>query len=787
MLPDFQQLAVPGFPHAGELSGVWAIEPTAGAALWRQFQGMDLRQHMAESPAPKLAAATEYQTIRAANGEVIAQINLTGTLMKSASSMSAATSTVAARRAIRKAAADSEVSAILIAIDSPGGTVSGTADLGSEIAAAAKKKPVWSYIDDLGASAAYWAASQADRVIANNRTALVGSIGTLAVVYDLSAAAEKEGIKALVFGTGPLKGTGTPGAPVTEDQQAYYRGIVEDAQVAFDAAVSKGRSLTAKQLADVKTGGVFGATEAQDKKLIDAIQSFDATVSELAAEARRQSRSQTRAASPDPVRSATVNPTVMTETGAVATADVLANDKLIADAIERSRKAHAAEAHRVAGINDVCKKHPKIAAKAIEEGWSVEKAENAALKADLADPTIRAAGPHFAFHKQAYAPGVSRDSALEAALRMSFGSRGFEKDYSADVLESARSAHRSLSLQGLFLLAAQERGYPVHADTKITQGNLREVLRYGYGLEGERVAGTSTVSLPGILGNVANKELLGGYMEGDQTWREVAAIKNVSNFQQATSYRLLDSMEYEEVGPDGKLKHGSTDQESYTRQAKTYGKMYSLTRRDIINDDLGAFQDLRTRLGRGSAKKFNNVFWAKFLYDHATFFTTARTNYITGATTNLGSDGVGLSLGIKAFRQMVSPSTDGAKRVGGNPDRVIVPPELEGIAQVLYRNQNLGSVKSSDANIYANLYRPVVVPWLSDSSFTGYSATAWYLLRDPADLAMVVVSFLNGMQSPTVESADADFDTLGIQFRGYHDFGVDQAEYLAGVKSKGAA
>jgi hypothetical protein len=50
-----------------------------------------------------------------------------------------------------------------------------------------------------------------------------------------------------------------------------------------------------------------------------------------------------------------------------------------------------------------------------------------------------------------------------------------------------------------------------------------------------------------------------------------------------------------------------------------------------------------------------------------------------------------------------------------------------------------------------------------------------------------VASFLNGVQTPTVESAAADFDQLGVQFRGYHDFGVDLAEYLAGVKSKGAA
>ena len=97
-------------------------------------------------------------------------------------------------------------------------------------------------------------------------------------------------------------------------------------------------------------------------------------------------------------------------------------------------------------------------------------------------------------------------------------------------------------------------------------------------------------------------------------------------------------------------------------------------------------------------------------------------------------------------------------------------------------------MKTSDVNIHAGKYRPVIVPWLSDSAFTGNSATAWYLFRSPnSSMAPVVVSFLDGVQTPTVESSDADFDQLGINFRGYHDFGVDQFETLAGIKSKGAA
>jgi phage major head subunit gpT-like protein len=124
--------------------------------------------------------------------------------------------------------------------------------------------------------------------------------------------------------------------------------------------------------------------------------------------------------------------------------------------------------------------------------------------------------------------------------------------------------------------------------------------------------------------------------------------------------------------------------------------------------------------------------------------------------------------------------------LGGQPTKLLVPPELEAIAEALYVARNLTAVKVSDANIHAGKYRPVVATELSDSAYGGgYSSTAWYLFDDI--LKPVVVSFLNGQRSPTVESADADFNTLGIQLRGYHDFGCSQSEYLAGIRSKGGA
>jgi hypothetical protein len=236
------------------------------------------------------------------------------------------------------------------------------------------------------------------------------------------------------------------------------------------------------------------------------------------------------------------------------------------------------------------------------------------------------------------------------------------------------------------------------------------------------------------------------------------------------------------------IKHGKTGEESFTRSVDTYAKMYSITRQDIINDDLGAFDDLRSRIGMGAAMKLNDLFWVTFLGNLGTIFTSGRTNYISGATTNLGTDGVGLGLGQKAWRQRTTAAADGAKRLSGTASFLLVPPELETIADALYAARNINAVKVSDSNTFANKYTPIVANQLSDTSITGYSTTAWYMLGDKSKGSPVVVSFLNGQETPTVESADADFNTLGIQFRGYHDFGCDLGDgYLNALMSKGAA
>lgn len=273
-------IIVPDFPRLSDWAGIWAMESRAFQSLVQAVRQIDLAahiRHVSDSP-PKLMSAVEKLPTK--NGQTIAIVRVMGTLMKGQSSMGG-TSTVQLRRDVRQAASDSDVAGILLAIDSPGGTTAGTDDFAQEVKAARKSKPVWAHIDDLGASAAYWVASQAERIYANSPTALVGSIGTYMTVYDWSEAFAKEGVKALHFATGPLKGAGTQGTKVTEEQQAYLQELTDQAQQAFDDAVRLGRGLTSKQLSDVRTGAVYTASVAMDRKLIDGIRPLSKTLEEM--------------------------------------------------------------------------------------------------------------------------------------------------------------------------------------------------------------------------------------------------------------------------------------------------------------------------------------------------------------------------------------------------------------------------------------------------------------------------------------------------------------------------
>ena len=312
----------------------------------------------------------------------------------------------------------------------------------------------------------------------------------------------------------------------------------------------------------------------------------------------------------------------------------------------------------------------------------------------------------------------------------------------------------------------------------------RSVLRFAFG-HNLQAAGFSTIDIGGILSNVANKLLLEGFFSVERVWRNICAVRNVSDFKTVTSYRLIGKDQYEIVAPGGELKHGTLGEEKYTNKADTYGLLLAIDRRDIINDDLGAITTVPRKLGRGSGLKINDIFWSVFL-NNGSFFTAGNKNYLTGTDTVLSIDG--LTKAEKAFMDQVDGDN---KPLGVMPAVLLVPTALSAIGTMLYKSLEIrdttANTKYPVANPHQNKFRSEVSRYLSNSSYTGNSEKAWYLLADPNDLPVIEVAFLNGQKSPTIETAEADFNVLGVQMRGYHDFGVALQDPRGGCKAKGEA
>ncbi len=182
------------------------------------------------------------------------------------------------------AAADPSIKAIVHMIDSPGGTVAGTAEAADAIARANKAKPVISVIRDVGASGAYYLASQGRKIYAN-RSAVVGSIGVYAVITDFSKAAEMDGIKIHVVKAGEMKGAGTPGTAITEAQLAEKQREITHLADTFVAAIARGRGWSEERARTLADGRVHVGTHAVEVGLIDGIKTLDEVVAELAGSA----------------------------------------------------------------------------------------------------------------------------------------------------------------------------------------------------------------------------------------------------------------------------------------------------------------------------------------------------------------------------------------------------------------------------------------------------------------------------------------------------------------------
>ena len=179
---------------------------------------------------------------------------------------------------VRRAVADSSVQAIVLDVDSPGGEVAGTPEAASAIRSLRGVKPIVASCNTLCASAAYWLASQADRVLASP-SALVGSIGVFGGHVDESRALDAAGLTVTLIFFGERKVDAASTAPLSDRARQDIQSRVDQAGRMFEADVAAGRRVSlATVQARFGRGGIMTARDAVAAGLADEVGTFEQAV-----------------------------------------------------------------------------------------------------------------------------------------------------------------------------------------------------------------------------------------------------------------------------------------------------------------------------------------------------------------------------------------------------------------------------------------------------------------------------------------------------------------------------
>lgn len=263
----------------------WAIQPEKLEAILAFLElkvsgGSAAPEMVAAIRAENKVAAARAQNIASSSKGSVAVLPLYGLIMHRASMMGdisgpQGTSTDQFTQQLRQAVSDPGVQAIVIDVDSPGGSVEGVEELAQEIYNARKQKKITAVSNCLCASAAYYLAAQASELVASP-SSLTGSVGVYCTHADMSKADEMSGAKFTMISYGAHKTEGNEYEPLSDDARAHMQDMVDTYGLMFEKAVARGRGVA---LADVQKkfgqGRVFPAQQAVKLGMADRVGTLD--------------------------------------------------------------------------------------------------------------------------------------------------------------------------------------------------------------------------------------------------------------------------------------------------------------------------------------------------------------------------------------------------------------------------------------------------------------------------------------------------------------------------------
>ena len=277
----------------------WAMLPSKLAVIQELFN----RRSNGHSPSKEeIRAAVEMQHGDTPSANGVAVIPVYGSIaqrMGMFDDFSGGTSCEAITKSLRAALADESVKTIVLDIDSPGGTVTGVPELAAEILAARARKPIIAVSNGMAASAAYWIASSASRLVCIP-SGEVGSIGVFTMHQDVSGMLDREGVKVTIIKAGANKAEGNPYEPLSDDTKADIQDGVDKFYQMFTAAVAKGRGVsqsTAKS-ASFGQGRMLMANDALAAGMIDEVATLDQVLRRYSSDGQVSTRSRKFTAAP---------------------------------------------------------------------------------------------------------------------------------------------------------------------------------------------------------------------------------------------------------------------------------------------------------------------------------------------------------------------------------------------------------------------------------------------------------------------------------------------------------
>lgn len=348
-----------------------------------------------------------------------------------------------------------------------------------------------------------------------------------------------------------------------------------------------------------------------------------------------------------------------------------------------------------------------------------------------------------------------------------------QKDLSNEEKELARD-YRSQSL------------LDVAKDSLLRSGlSLSEVSRMDKMEIARRSISNSTSDFPVLLEGTARRVLLSNYKSAPDTWRQFCKIGSVSDFREFKRLRFGSLTRLDVLNENGEYKNKTiSDAESQKIQADTFGNTINVTRKMIINDDLQGFSDLAQRLGRASARSIEidvysvlgqNSGAGPLMSDNKALFHVEHKNLIaTGVAPSVTA--------IDAMRVLMAQQTDKDNNdfIDVRPSIALAPITLESAIKVINDSQ-------FDPDAINKIQKPNSVKGLF-SNVVGsprLGGTAYYAFANPSDEAVMEVAFLDGQQTPFLESEEP-FDIDGLKWKVRLDYGVGAIGFRGAVRNPGA-